>query len=300
MTIILTVGRILALLGAVLLLLAMSRPWMTVTITNDMAARQVGDVGGAPIAQALPRELHIAMSGSELSSFAAFNIALAPKLVYAIDQFTTMVSNLTGDPRVARQLREQLDNVQSARTALVAALIGLWQLPVAAITLASVLLVSNTTLRFRRGFGGLIVLIGIVSLVTLVLIRLRIDSIMPLIRDNRDVRAALDNLEDAGIAVRIQSESGLTQAPVYALLLLLGGLTEALLPLGLRTAPAPAVPNLPALQLPGAPPLQSASGIAAFEATATPRIVAQGACPTCGSPTLPTAHFCKSCGTSLH
>lgn len=279
-TIALVAGRLLGVIGALLVVLALTWPWMTLKISSSFGR---------------PAELQLSFSGGDITALAAPTAALAPKLSDAID--TLIESDRSASVALA-PIREQLASMQRAGSLTVAWIAAIWLPPIIALVLAALLLITNGELRFRRGIGAALVLLALISLGVLIATRLRIDGVLAQLRATPALSNMFDALDQSGVEISLRSESGVTSAALLAALVFIGGLIELILPLPALARLSPAAS--PALSL-GMPALQTAPA-AEFAhsmptAPAAPATDDRIPCVECGRPLPLGSRFCGGCGT---
>lgn len=274
----LVIGRLLAVLCMLLLLLALTWPWAMLRVGNP----------------ALQQELPFSFSGADITALASADAALAPKLIAAIDDISRFDRSARRD---LDPIRDQLAQMQRASSLIFAWVAAIWVSPLVALVLALVLLITNGGLRFRRGFGAAIGVMALISLVALLLTKMRIDGVMAQFRAIPALSDMFDSLDRSGIDVSLRVENGITSALIFAALGIVGGLIESILPLHLT---APAHGSTLAMQPISAPVLQAAGApveIAAF--TPSPIVEPAGEriqCVQCGRSLPARARFCGGCG----
>jgi hypothetical protein len=285
-TVSLLIGRVIAVLGSLLLLWSLTQPWVTLEMSSYTAS--VPDV-------------RISLSGNEFSTLAASSAAVVALVADTAD----LLDEIITDPVSRRQVRDQIDGMEQVVTGLWAWLTIVWALPIVTAVLAIVLLLSGRTLRFRRGFGAALGLIALTSLVTLAVTGNRVDNALEVVRENPAMRDALEAAERLDIALDVRTESGLRTAPLFALMIVLGGLAELVLPLSEQLRARLRMPvtlNAPALQpaaagairVPGTPAVSPAEidrGDLGSDSGET-----RAMCPQCGKALVSGARFCGSCG----
>ena len=277
-TIALIAGRLLGIAGTLLVLLALTWPWMTLRISGRL---------GRPV------ELQLSFSGSDITALAAPTVALAPKLNDAID---VIIESDRSASRGLDPIREQLAQMQRTAGLASAWIAAIWLPPIIALVLALVLLITNGELRFRRGIGAALGFVALLSLIIFIVTRLRIDAVLAQLRAIPSLSTMFDTLDLAGVEISLRAESGVTSAAIFAALVFLGGLIECILPL---RALVRSDMTMPAVLPLGVPALQTA-GVAAesaFAASAAPTAGERLPCVKCGRPLPLGSRFCGGCGT---
>jgi hypothetical protein len=279
-TIALVIGRLLGVIGALLVVLALTWPWMTLKISSSVGR---------------PAELQLSFSGGDMTALAAPTAALAPKLSDAID---TLIEADRSASIALAPLRAQLAPMQRAGSLTIAWIAAIWLPPIIALVLAALLLITNGELRFRRCIGAALVLLALISLIVLIATRLRIDGILAQLRATPAMSTLFDSLDQSGVEISLRSESGVTSAALFAALVLIGGLIELILPLSAlarfsTTVPAALSRGMPALRT--APAAEFAHSMPT--APAAPPTEDRIPCVECGRPLPLGSRFCGGCGT---
>jgi hypothetical protein len=279
-TLALIAGRLLGMIGALLVVLALTWPWMTLRLSSSVGR---------------PTELQLSFSGSDITALAAPTAALAPKLSDMID---TLIESDRSAGIALAPIREQLTPIQRAGSLTAAWIAAIWLPPIIALVLAALLLITNGELRFRRGVGAALIVLTLISLAVLIATRLRIEGMLAQLRAMPALSPMFDSLDQTGIEISLRSESGVTSAALFAGLVLIGGLIELILPLHALTWLNTAIPAPLPL---GAPALQTAPAAEfAHSAPTAPAAPAAGEripCVECGRPLPLGSRFCGGCGT---
>ena len=280
-TMALVAGRLLGIIGALLVVLALTWSWMTLRLSSSLGR---------------PTELQLSFSGGDITALAASTAALGPKLSNAID---TLIESDRSAGIVLAPIREQLAPMQRAGSLTAAWIAAIWLPPIIALVLATLLLITNGELRFRRGVGAALVVLALISLAVLIATRLRIDGMLAQLRAMPALNNMFESLDQAGVEISLRSESGVTSAALFTALILLGGLVELILPLRAQAWLSPAAQ--PALPL-GMPALQTSAASAEFAhsmptAPAIPPAGDRMPCIECGRPLPLGSRFCGGCGT---
>jgi hypothetical protein len=276
----LLIGRLFAVLGAGLLLLALTWPWITLRMDSP----------------GLPEELRLSLSGGDVVALGAAYAAMTPNLDNLLGQMSQIEPQLSTD-RTFRQIKRQIEAEREDAPLIAAWVAALWAPPVVVLVLALTLLITNGGLPFRRGFGGALMLVALLSLITLFLTRMGIERVLPALRANPGLADMFDALDSSRIDISLRADSGMTGALIFGALMLVGGLAELVLPLGaiaraFTSAPAPLQSPAPALQAVGLPVVDPVG--APFAGGEPAR--GQVACVQCGRSLVAGSRFCGGCG----
>lgn len=289
--VLLVLGRVMVVLGSVLVMMSLGQPWVSARITTSIDGMD---------------ELRLSFDGGELISLAAGGGVVAAKVVEASDTLRTLLPGVDLD-----ELDARLADVRQMLPTLYGGLVGLLATPIVTLVLGIVLLATHGAIRFRRVFGA-VTLLGALALLTgLTGVWLRTERALETLQQGREARAFFDLLDSSGVGLRILTEPALAAAALFPLLIALGALAEVVLPLPSREAEGPARETRADADGVGVSPLHGMAGASQPVAGAValaelsrgaPQVelvsaaLEQQVCTGCGTPLARATRFCGGCG----